>query len=86
MNQEYAAISWTPVSESKPEPYTTVLYLTENKAEAGFMNDSGWWLNAGGLEEEEVTHWQPIPARPEPAQKLQGCPRPKRKPRFWPRY
>ena len=61
---------WVSVKDRLPEPYVTVIVHMPLEAPLptvgwGFITDDGtWYCNHFNRDEDEVTHWMPLPEPP----------------------
>ena len=57
---------WIPVEERLPEKHRAVLvHLRVGMIETGVHNGRNWWDDLGIANNENVTHWMPLPEAPE---------------------
>ena len=57
---------WIPVDERLPEKHRIVLaYFRFGMIDTGIYNGRNWWNDIGIANNENVTHWMPLPEPPE---------------------
>lgn len=61
---------WISVKERLPEPHVDALALKPCGPFVGYYNGKDWMVRTDEYNEVGITHWMPLPAPPEPKQKV----------------
>lgn len=57
--------AWISVEDQMPEAWGPVIFFSSKMGVyEGFLGDSGWYIGRTKSKCTDVTHWQPLPARP----------------------
>lgn len=65
--ENHVGSKWIPVTERLPEGGELVLagdYRDRWVGRARFLPDGSWYVRTGFLDNDEITHWMPLPEPP----------------------